>query len=40
MLKAIANNPGMMDCGSLPFQTLKMFHDGEKWIIELEAVGQ
>jgi hypothetical protein len=40
MLRAVANNPGMMDCGSLRFQTLKMFHDGEKWVIELEAVGQ
>lgn len=39
MLRLVANNAGMMDCGSLPFQTLKMFHDGSRWIIELEAVG-
>lgn len=39
MLQAIGNTPGLIDCGTMPFQTMKMWHDGAKWVIELEAVG-
>jgi hypothetical protein len=39
VLTTLATTPGLTDCGTLPFQTLKMWHDGNRWIIELEAVG-
>ena len=37
MLFNIAENPHLVTCGTGPFQTLKMFHDNAKWIIEAEA---
>lgn len=39
LLSSIVNNPGMLDCGHDPFEKLRMYHDGAKWIIEMEAVG-
>ena len=39
LLRMMAATPGLTDCGSTPFQTLKMAHDGEKWVVTLEAVG-
>lgn len=39
MLRLLATTPGLTDCGSLPFQNLRMFHDGERWVVTLEAVG-
>lgn len=39
MLRLLAATPGLTDCGSLPFRTLRMFHDGERWMVTLEAVG-
>lgn len=38
LLRAIVDNAGMMDCGPAIFQTMKMSHDGVRWIIEMEAV--
>lgn len=38
LLRAIIDNPGLMDCGPVTFQTFKMSHDGQKWLIEMEAV--
>jgi hypothetical protein len=40
LLDQLAHTPGMIDCGNLPYQTMKMFHDGEKWVVELEAIGE
>ncbi len=37
MLKTIALDPQISACGLSDFQTLKMHHDGGKWIIALEA---
>jgi hypothetical protein len=37
MLRTIAEQPQVAACGPLDFQTMKMFHDGAKWVIELEA---
>jgi hypothetical protein len=38
VLKAIVDNAGMMDCGPVFFQSLRMFHDGHKWVVELESI--
>lgn len=39
LLKTLTSTPGLMDCGNLPYQSMRMWHDGEKWIIEMEATG-
>lgn len=39
ILSALATVPGLADCGITPFQSLKMQHDGEKWVVVLEANG-
>jgi hypothetical protein len=28
---------GILNCGPLPFDTLRVFHDGTAWVAELEA---
>lgn len=38
LLDNFANNPSLLLCGITPFDTMRMFHDGEKWIVEAEAV--
>jgi len=38
-LLACISNPGLMDCGTLSFQSLRVRHDGQKWVMQLEAVG-
>jgi hypothetical protein len=37
LLSNIAENMHLVNCGSGPFQTLRMFHDNAKWIVEVEA---
>jgi hypothetical protein len=37
MLKTIANNPELQNCGYWSFQTLKMYHSGNRWVLELSA---
>lgn len=39
LLRALTTNPGLTDCGNNHFETMRMFHDGKSWVIELEAVG-
>jgi hypothetical protein len=39
LLQTCLGTPGMMSCGNNTPQSLKMTHDGEKWVIMLEAVG-
>jgi hypothetical protein len=39
LLSTLVDSSGVGDCGPLNFQTLNMRHDGEKWIIILEAIG-
>lgn len=39
MLSMLSSMPGLMECGPYLFQKMKMSHDGQKWVIELEAVG-
>jgi hypothetical protein len=40
LLQNFADNPALLTCGSVPFQTLKMGHSGTAWIVEAEAVIQ
>lgn len=39
LLRTCLNTPGLLDCGSNAFDTVKVSHDGDKWNIVLEAVG-
>ncbi len=39
-LQDLINNghpSGLMDCGPMAFQTFKMEHDGDQWVIVMEA---
>lgn len=38
LLASMAKDAMLVICGSVPFQTMKMRHDGAKWIVELEAI--
>jgi hypothetical protein len=37
MLREICDHPELTDCGLNPFQKLSMYHNGECWVMELEA---
>lgn len=37
MLQTVVETPGMLDCGYARFQTFKMTHDGNRWVIVMEA---
>lgn len=37
MLNEFLQNYDLRRCGPVPFQKMKMFHDGNRWIIEIEA---
>ena len=37
LLTAVVDNPSLLDCGPLVFDTMKMYHNGQVWIIEVEA---
>lgn len=39
LLRSCLSTHGMLDCGGNTAQKLRMFHDGEKWVIVLEATG-
>lgn len=36
-LSDILNNPNLLICGLQPFDRLKMYHTGERWVLEAEA---
>jgi hypothetical protein len=38
LLQAVTSNPGLADCGPSRFDTLKMYYDGRRWVLELSAV--
>lgn len=38
LLEALASTHDFQICGSVPFQRMSMYHNEDKWIIELEAV--
>jgi len=38
LLQNFADNPSLLTCGAVPFQTLKMAHNGLNWIVEAEAI--
>lgn len=37
MLREIVDNPELTNCGLASFQKLSMYHNGECWVMELEA---
>lgn len=37
LIRNFGDNPSLLACGTAPFQTLKLFHNGMKWIVEAEA---
>jgi len=36
MLQSIVDSPELLHCGKGRFQEFKMYHDGLRWIIELQ----
>ena len=38
LLSNVVDNPALVMCGPIPFQTLHLSHNGERWIMELEAL--
>lgn len=38
LLGYIAQDPNFSQCGGYDFQTMKMFHDGTKYVVEFEAI--
>ena len=37
-LHDLMDNPGLLDCGNQPFEKMQIFHDGNGWVAELEAI--
>lgn len=38
MLEMLAQDVSMLACGHAPFQKMTMRHDGERWVVEAEAL--
>ena len=38
LLQNFSDNPQLLTCGMVPFQSMKMYHTGTIWIIEAEAI--
>jgi hypothetical protein len=38
ILRSLGTDPMLGMCGPVPWQTMKMRHDGAHWVVELEAV--
>ena len=38
MLKTLIDNPSMMFCGPTHPYKINMYHSGQRWIIEMEAI--
>lgn len=37
MIRQIVATPEALNCGPVPFQKMAMFHDGQCWVIEVQA---
>lgn len=37
LLRLLASTPGLIDCGPVMFDTLRIYHDGERWVAVMEA---
>lgn len=37
LLRSVVENQGLLDCGPVPFNILKMVHDGTAWVLTLET---
>lgn len=40
LVQAVVENPFLIDCGPNRFETLRVFFNGNCWILEAEAVGK
>lgn len=38
LLRSIADDPHLLDCGPVSFQKFRMYHSGQHWVIEAEAI--
>jgi hypothetical protein len=38
LLQSLSGQPELLNCGMDPFQKLTMYHNGDRWLVELEAV--
>lgn len=38
MLQSLVDQPQLTYCGPVPFDSMKVFHNGSSWVVELEAV--
>lgn len=38
LLENVTQNPSIIACGAVPFETFRMYHTGQFWVIEVEAV--
>ncbi len=37
LLANLVNTPDLMNCGPAPFESMRMYHSGGRWIIEFET---
>lgn len=37
LLRAVVDNPSLLDCGLTSFQTMTLKHNGQAWVMVLEA---
>lgn len=38
VIQELLDTPDLLACDSEPFSSLRMWHDGRKWVIEIEAL--
>jgi hypothetical protein len=38
LLRMVVDNPDLIACGGSRFEQLKVFYDGDKWVLEVSAV--
>ncbi len=40
LMELVPDGERLMHCGPVRFQKLRMYHDGQSWVIDLEATEQ
>lgn len=38
LLRMVVDNPDLITCGAARFEQLRVFYDGDKWVLEASAV--
>lgn len=38
LLRMVIDNPDLITCGAARFEQLRVFYDGDKWVLEASAV--